>query len=243
MEKRFSNETTKILIVKGEQNESKEINDFFLRKKYLSEIVSYEINIVEKLEKENFNIVILSLDLYCVEGYGIINKIRNSKKYYEETPILVLVSNSREEYLYFCKGASEVLCKPFTMDKIEEKVSNFINPFNKPINIYLNSLNILIEKLKLTPKNARNFLDEYIEMLQKLMPQIKDDCKTGNYEAIRKKAHQIKGVSSVLRIYSIQKISYEIEKVSQEKKICDSVFKLEEILIQLEKEREKFKEI
>lgn len=243
MEEKISDKKFKILIVEEKENGAKGINDYFLGKKYLSKIISYETNVIERLEKELFDIVILCLEVYCSEGYGIIRSIRNSKKYYEEIPVLALARNSREEYLYFCKGASEVLCKPFTLENIEEKVSRYLNPFNKPINLYKNSLSLLIEKLKLTEKNAKSFLDEYMEMLQEFIPQIKEDCIRGDYDSIRKKAHQIKGVSAVLRIYSIQKISYEIEKNSQEKELCESVSKLETILIQLEKERKMFKEI
>lgn len=243
MEKIIGDKIIKILIIEDKNSESKVINDFFLRKKYKTEIISHEINIIEKLERDLFDIIILCLELYCTEAYRIIKSIRNSKKHYEEIPILALVSSSKEEYLYYCKGASEVVCKPFTMDNIEEKVSKFINPFNKQINIYLTSLTILTEKLKLTKKNARDFLDEYIKMFQETILQIKEDCQKGNYEAIRKKAHQIKGVSAVLRIYSVQKISYEIEKNSQEKELYGSIYKLEKILIQLKKEKSMFEEI
>lgn len=243
MEKTIGDKIIKILIIEDEKTESKMLNDFFLRKKYITETISREMNIIEKLEKDIFDIIILCLELYCTEAYKIIKSIRNSKKNYGEIPILALASSSKEEYLYYCKGVSEVVCKPFTVDNIEEKVGKFINPFNKTANIYLTSLTTLTEKLKLTEKNARDFLDEYIKMFQEIILQIKDDCKKGNYEAIRKKAHQIKGVSAVLRIYSVQKISYEIEKKYQEKELCGSISKLETILIQLEKERNMFKEI
>lgn len=233
----------KILIIEEEKSEGKVISEFFIRKNYLSKIISYKMNVIKSLEKELFDVIILCLELYCNEGYKIIREIRNSKRNYGEIPILALASNSKEEYLYFCKGVSEVVCKPFTMENIEEKINKFINPFNRTVNIYINSLNLLTEKLKLTEKNAQGFLEDYIKMLREFIPKIRDDCKNEDYEAIRKKAHQIKGVSAVLRIYSVQKISYEIEKNAQGKELCESISKFENILIQLEKEKYEYENL
>lgn len=243
MKKGTSEKKIKILIIEEVEKRAKKINDYFLEKKYLSEVISNKANIIEKLENDFYDMIILVIELYSSEGYKIIRDIRNSKKKYEEIPLLALVSNSKEEYLCFCKGASEVLCKPFTIDDVEDKVNKYINPYTKSLNIYENSLTLLVEKLKLTEKNAKNFLDEYTQMLQEFIPQIKDDWKRSDYQSIRKKAHQIKGVSSVLRIYSVQKISYEIEKTNQEEELCERIRELEKILIQMKKERNMFKEI
>ncbi|MBZ4672784.1 MAG: putative Chemotaxis protein CheA modulated with response regulator receiver region (Modular protein) [Deferribacteraceae bacterium] len=113
------------------------VDDSISIRKFLSSIISdmnlavdeaYDgANALEKLEKRRYDLIITDLEMPVLNGYELIDKIRN---YYRDnsTSIFVLTSRATEKHKNkaFELGANDFLIKPLNEDKIKEKIREVI---------------------------------------------------------------------------------------------------------------------
>jgi chemosensory pili system protein ChpA (sensor histidine kinase/response regulator) len=113
------------------------VDDSISIRKFLSSIIvdincvvdeAYDgANALEKLEKRRYDLIITDLEMPVVNGYELIDKIRN---YYldHSTPIFVLTSRATEKHKNkaYELGANDFLIKPLNEDKIKEKIREVI---------------------------------------------------------------------------------------------------------------------
>ncbi len=83
---------------------------------------------LEKLNSEQFDLVITDLNMPHLDGYELIESIREISQY-KETPIIILSSESDEEDRQkgFSAGADSYMNKPFDAKKLQYEVSKFLN--------------------------------------------------------------------------------------------------------------------
>jgi two-component system chemotaxis response regulator CheY len=83
---------------------------------------------LEKLPKENVNLIITDLNMPNVDGFELIKSIRSSPEFHD-IPIIILSSSSGKDEIEkgLNYGANSYLIKPFNSKKILYEVSKFIN--------------------------------------------------------------------------------------------------------------------
>lgn len=113
------------------------VDDSISIRKFLSSIIvnmnltvdeAYDgANALEKLENRRYDLIITDLEMPVLNGYELIDKIRN---YYRDdsTTIFVLTSRATEKHKNkaFEIGANDFLIKPLNEDKIKEKIREVI---------------------------------------------------------------------------------------------------------------------
>ncbi len=84
---------------------------------------------IRKLDEEEFDLVLMDINMPVMTGDEATRRIRSSTKPYRGIPIVVLTANAmtgqREEYLNM--GANAYLAKPINIDRLISTVEQFLN--------------------------------------------------------------------------------------------------------------------
>lgn len=116
----------KILLVEDDATMNQNIKDAFLMEGFTVE-VAYDGNIAEKfLRKENFDCVILDVNLPLKNGYEIAKSFRQINT---STPVIMLTAfdELEDKVQGYDSGADDYLTKPFYMKELLMRVKSLIN--------------------------------------------------------------------------------------------------------------------
>ncbi|MCP5064041.1 MAG: response regulator [Ignavibacteriae bacterium] len=120
----------KILILEDEQSVSSAIR-FSLQKKGHSIVESHNpIDALNRIEKENFEFLVLDYDLYLLSGLDVLKLFRTNDK---STPVVIITSNEIEsinniEYLQ--KNACEIISKDKPIKEIINNIESVLSENN-----------------------------------------------------------------------------------------------------------------
>jgi CheY-like chemotaxis protein len=83
---------------------------------------------IEKLPQQEINLIITDLNMPNIDGYKLIQYIRNDSEY-KNIPIIILSSLSKDEDIQkgLSIGANSYLIKPFNTKRIQYEVAKLID--------------------------------------------------------------------------------------------------------------------
>jgi len=115
-----------ILIVEDETPIANLLSTLLTRAGYAVQIASNGKTGLAMATKENFNLIMLDVDLPDMTGIEICHELKH-RHFHQETPIVLMSGNatSERQQRAFEHGADGFIAKPFTVEHFLERVHHF----------------------------------------------------------------------------------------------------------------------
>lgn len=201
---------------------------------------------LEALKMETFDLVLMDVQMPEMDGLEATQAIREKEKQTGgHIPIIAMTAHcmtgDKEKFLE--SGMDFYLAKPVKAEELYTVIENILlgDSINEaavsgscPIN--------LIEALKAMDGDKlllKELVKEMIEALPKEIKALKESISKRDEVQMQQRAHRLKGALSYFGAKNACSLAYELEQLGMENRINDAV----EILMKLEEELEKFKEM
>jgi len=126
-------ENKKILFVEDSPTISRIIHDLLSKIGY-KKIVHAEngIDALKKIKNNNFDLIITDWNMPGMDGIELVSNLRSSDEY-KSIPIIMASTNKTESDIKkaFDSGINDYIIKPFSNQKLAEKILNQINGENR----------------------------------------------------------------------------------------------------------------
>ena len=119
----------KVILVADDSSTVRKFVSFSLKLKKYEVITAVDgMDALEKISQAKVDLAIVDLNMPNMDGFELIETIRNSEDY-AELPVIILSSERGESTIQRGKevGANAYINKPFDADKIQNQVSAFFD--------------------------------------------------------------------------------------------------------------------
>jgi PAS domain S-box-containing protein len=216
---------------------------------------------IEKLQKENFDVVLMDLQMPEMNGYEATEYIRKEMKL--DLPIIALTADVTTADVERCKavGMNDYISKPIDDKLLYKKLNKYLRNINSKKTEPMSQAQIASEKctnldfLKQLTKNNSDMIAEmirvYLEETPQLIGTMKKSLQSGNWEGLRAAAHSILPSFSTMGIneeytiktkkiqdYALKRERPEVIKplLDEIESVCEKAYKeLQQEIVSLEK--------
>ena len=203
---------------------------------------------ITALEEEQFNLVLMDIQMPEMNGYDATAFIRQKeKKTGGHIPIIAMTAYAMKGDLERCleAGMDAYISKPIQPEKVFEIIEHFVNnseeaKFNRKIKKYTHEVFDRDAALAIVDNDTeflRDIIDIFFENIPKQMAEIKKAIDVKDTIMIGMQAHSLKSASESICANSIKDIVYKMEIAAKNKEID----KVEALNKKLEDEFERFK--
>lgn len=236
-------ETRILLVEDNEFNRTVAINTLNYHKCLITEAEDGKqaIDILES--GEQFDIILMDLQMPVMDGFETTQKIRNELKL--QTPIIALTANAFKSELEQClhTGMNDYVTKPFEEDVLISTIQKHLDKQRitgsqqePAIQEKLYDLNKLLKISHNDKEYIKKMITIFTEQINTSLKQIEDAYTTKDLDTIHKIAHKIKpsidsmGIESIRQeirdIESIAKDGIDSDKLRQNIQTVDKVLKI-----------------
>lgn len=122
---------SKIFIVEDEKTIRDELNIFLSRCGYEVEVPDSFENIIEKIKKSNFDLILLDINLPIFDGYYICREVRK----FSEIPIIIVTSRNSDidELMSINLGADDFVTKPYNTQILLARIEAILKRVNRSL--------------------------------------------------------------------------------------------------------------
>ena len=221
----------------------------------ISTIAENGLVALEYLKKENFDVVLMDVNMPVLNGSDATEKYRKNEAADEHLPIVALTADVLAENIktYLDAGMDDYMAKPFSKDKLYEVISKWVKkPTNEKNQHNENKIDkssdiedsvIDTEKVdSLKEMMGDNFPDlakTYIDRSLKLKEDILNN--EGDFEKLAQDIHSLKGSSGTIGAQKLFNLCQELESTFENGKHALSELELAKISNELDITHEYFK--
>lgn len=214
-QREFHNEKLNILVAEDDEISQNIIKTLLKNKGWNIEVVATGREVIKKVDKYSYDIIIMDINMPEMDGYTATEKIRGIEKDSKDyTPILALTAAAMKEdkEKSLNVGMDDYLSKPIRPNELYKKVNQLVNKKNKT-DINLNMDKILMN-LDGNKELLKILVDDFTsDKYQKnIVEKLEEAIELGTRENIIKYAHKFKGTVSYFEIPHLYDIAYKIEK-------------------------------
>lgn len=122
---------SKIFIVEDEKTIRDELSIFLSRCGYEVEVPDSFENIIEKIKKSNFDLILLDINLPIFDGYYICREVRK----FSEIPIIIVTSKNSDidELMSINLGADDFVTKPYNTQILLARIEAILKRVNRSL--------------------------------------------------------------------------------------------------------------
>lgn len=122
---------SKIFIVEDEKTIRDELSIFLSRCGYEVEVPDSFENIIEKIKKSNFDLILLDINLPIFDGYYICREVRK----FSEIPIIIVTSRNSDidELMSINLGADDFVTKPYNTQILLARIEAILKRVNRSL--------------------------------------------------------------------------------------------------------------
>jgi CheY-like chemotaxis protein/HPt (histidine-containing phosphotransfer) domain-containing protein len=207
----------RILVAEDNEINQKIIAHLLRREKILVDVANNGKEAVELFEKNNYDLLLLDLQMPHMDGFETANYIRRKVK--SSIPIIAMTASSfsNEQTRCFEVGINQYLNKPFVAEDLFQRLRYFL--LNEHQLTYQRPLQISARDLySLHLIKQTNEADQVIEILEmfiyktpELLDDIKAEIKAQNLLTVVEKIAKLKGSLGSLQMHSMMQIVSDIE--------------------------------
>jgi len=226
--------------------------------------VGHKVKIVEDGEqavkmcsRQEFDIILMDVQMPIMDGYEATRQIRSLSPYFEKVPILALTAHAGTSVRDACRkaGMNDVITKPIRRNLLISTIDMWLGVMDSKVGEGLkgqyfdrktcqdpnshNPINyrIALEEFEDEAVLSR-VLNQFLMTVEKQIAVMEKALKKGQTDAIQKEAHAIKGGASTLEALPLTKTAKALEDVCKK----NDPEKIGDLLNQLRHEFKRLKE-
>lgn len=145
-----------ILVVEDEKKIASFIKRALEMEKYTVELAASGEEVLEKVEINDYDLIILDIMLPGIDGFAVCNKLRKMKI---NSPLIMLTAKTRvsDRIKGLDSGADDYLTKPFSINELLARVRSLLRRGKSPV-----SSKLKIDDLVLDPKSHEVYRGEVL---------------------------------------------------------------------------------
>ncbi|MCK8824050.1 response regulator [Fuchsiella alkaliacetigena] len=178
---------------------------------------------VEKVKEEDFDLILMDVQMPVMDGYEATKIIRADSKN-QDIPIIAITAHAMLEDKEHCLevGMNDYISKPFMPQEFLLKLSKWINDgisFEskvREVDIVDNLSNLDVEAGLKRVNDNRNLyfklLNRFLEMNKESLAKIKKASLEGDQQLIKEEAHSLKGTAANIGANQVAKLCQQIQE-------------------------------
>jgi len=207
---------------------------------FQTKVVSTGTEVIELMEKENFDIILMDIHMPEKNGYETTSEIRALSNHDKKNiPIIALTANALqgEEAKYYAVGMNGFLTKPFSETALYEAIEKVITkpesfsagqenqttPMEEVNTPKLYDLTLVNELARGSAEFILNLSKIFIDTVPPTSKEMVAACEKKNWEQVGKLAHKLKSTIDTMCISSLKDDIRLIEKNGKDKKNIESI--------------------
>jgi PAS domain S-box-containing protein len=180
---------------------------------------------IEMVQKNEYNVVLMDLQMPIMDGYKSAILIRQLGKKYQDLPIIALTASAMAEVKHKVQqaGMNDYLTKPFNPQDLYTKLSRHLKTnltplinttemnfqqTNDTLTLMISSENINYKKVIEISNGNKAFIKRYNELAIKIFEELSTEyaisLRTKDAEKLRKLAHNIRATIQLLEVKAIE---------------------------------------
>ena len=200
---------------------------------------------VEFVKKNNYDLIFMDLQMPNMNGYEATKAIRSFTDIAKKKTIIIAMTAQaykKDAEMSIAAGMNDYLTKPIKVDELFNALKKWIPEkytLQRENKIKAFCKETLMEYCDNDKDIAVDILNTSLEDLPLQISNLEESLTNNNFEAVKRHAHSIKGVTSYLGAVEVNKLSSYIEKTADSEdntSITKILNKLLPSYIQLEKE-------
>ena len=236
------NENLIILLVEDTLVNQKVITHQLKRLGYDTDCANNGEEALKKLEKTNYNLILMDCQMPVLDGYQTTQAIRLREGQKQHRTIIGLTAYAMKGDRQKClkAGMDDYLSKPVTLKELNTVIQKWIKVRNNCSKS--NTVEELIDLEQLTrisrgdQEHQKELLECLVESVESSLAGCKEALETANHSLLVMNAHRIKGGSAHVGVNSMSNLAASLESQAEEKQLEGAETKiasLEEILEQV----------
>lgn len=209
-------------------------------------IVQNGAEAVDQVKKEEYDIILMDVQMPVLNGLHATEQIRNNKEI-NQPPILALTANAFknecEKYLKY--GMNDYLSKPYDPDHLYQKMLSLVNQKKMALTNNISTSSIekntenrfcSLEKLYQMSSNNETFVlkmvDSFLEHTPPILSEVATAQKEHNWERVSELCHRLKASYNTLSIDVLKSDLYSLERecdtlsVEQREEMVDRIISI-----------------
>ncbi|MBN1573895.1 MAG: PAS domain S-box protein [Deltaproteobacteria bacterium] len=204
----------KILLV-----EDNEVNQRLIRK--ILEKANYSVNIADNgaealkmIEREKYNLILMDIQMPVMDGYEATRRIKADKRF-SSIPVVALTAHAMrgDEDKVKEAGCDGYLTKPINKEELFREIEYRLRSKDEKAAEYE------AEYKEEEDEELKEIYREYFNKLPEEVDKIKKAMKKGDFDQIRRTAHDLKGTGGAFGQRKISILGGQIEQAAKEEKI------------------------
>lgn len=183
---------------------------------------------ISKMHNNNFDMVLLDIQMPKKNGYETAEHIRKNMKYpVSETPIIAMTAHALENVAESCfkAGMNDYISKPIDMAYLASKMNKLLEKKRKTLETLTKYKTIDLEHLKELTKDNKDRILKYIGIFLQNLPDelevLKKHAEKKDFTSIRESLHKLKGITAYMGIKKLTSLfnspeNANLEQLSEE---------------------------
>ncbi len=196
-----------------------------------SEIATDGIEAIEKLQANNFDLVLMDIQMPGMDGYETTKFIRNQLQ--NNIPIIAMTAfalQGEDEKCLEC-GMNGYVAKPFTIETLAASIVNVIASVkDTEMNSHILSLGKVTVDLSMLYEISGDdksyiglMVHTFVENMPETVRKMENYLREEDYENLYKMAHYAKSSLSVIKISDVRELVEKIELQAKQKKDVETI--------------------
>jgi signal transduction histidine kinase/DNA-binding NarL/FixJ family response regulator len=183
---------------------------------------------IKAIEKEDYNLILMDMNLPDMNGISVTRAIRGMGPEYQIIPILALSADASEKKKAECleAGMLDYILKPINKDELLSKITKHTEDQLDDSDKYIvqldtrsidNSIDDNIKDIEeaMGKEYVSTFLRDALDEMDVLRKKISTSVENNDMEAAMLAAHDLKAITGTLGLNELYNVSEELEKASE----------------------------
>jgi len=186
---------------------------------------------VEKIKNEDYDIVLMDVQMPVMDGFEATKAIRASASPKSQIPIIALTANATRKDIEQClaSGMNDCIPKPFTPEDLYNKLVRFKSGSKKNPQRKVDAPKKIVDLayLRTISNNNQKFIDDmiaaFLESIPKSIQEIKMNTENAEWAALAGAVHKVKPSLTLMGLRSSKEKALLLEDLAKQQKKIDRI--------------------